>query len=354
VTTLSPFNIIVPRIDRTGPGNVAVDVGRAAIAAGHSVRLLSLSGAILRDDLEGFAEIRRWRLSDLWRLRGVVHTHGLRPDVVGALTALLGGRTVITTLHNYFLIDLSFDHAAWTVRASWWIWRWAIGRLDHRICISRSMRRYYQRQLPGMSFDVCYNFREAPPTPPPPLRGDLAQWMARQREAGRIVMTYAGVLNARKNVMGLLEALSRHDELALVICGDGPLREALAVFASTRGMAERVIMMGHIARPDGVLAESDMLVLPSLAEGLPLVVLEAIRVGKPCLMSNIAVHRELAKLAIGSTFDRHRFSDFGAQAVRLAAQDSPERTRRLQALWADRFSPAIGFERYRQLLAAAA
>jgi glycosyltransferase involved in cell wall biosynthesis len=353
MTTLPPFNIIVPRIDRTGPCNVAVDVGHAAIAAGYTVTLLSLSPVAGRDDLDGFAEVRRWRLSDLWRLRGVVHTHCLRPDLVGALTSMLGRSTLITTLHNYFLIDLGFDHRRWIVKSTWWLWRWAISRFDHRVCISRAMHSYYGRLLPTMSFDVCYNFRAAPADVAATLDSTIESWITKQRHAGRIVMTYAGVFTARKNVLGLLQALARHDQLALILCGDGPLRDVLARFADEHGITGRVLMTGHLARPDLVLAKSDMLVLPSFAEGLPLVVLEAIRVGKPCLMSNIAVHRELAQLAIGATFDRHRFSDLAAQAGQLAAQESPERAQRLQALWVDQFSPKAGFERYRQLLSAA-
>ena len=90
-----------------------MDLCRQAAAHGAYVRLLCLAGGIERDDVGGLHEVRRLRWSDPLYLDGIVHTHCLRPDLVGSLFKLRGRCFVVTTLHNYFLIDLSFDHERW-------------------------------------------------------------------------------------------------------------------------------------------------------------------------------------------------------------------------------------------------
>lgn len=352
MTTSRRYTLIVPRVDRTGPCNVAVDLARAAAAAGWSVQLLYLSGTPSRDVGDAAIPVRRVRIADLFSLRGVVHTHCLRPDLLGALLRLNRRCLVLTTLHNYFLFDLAFDHSRWKVRLAWWIWSRAIARLHHRVCISQAMRRYYRRLLPGSTFDLAYNFRTASVGAPPPLSATLKDWVSRQRSRGRIRITYVGSLSPRKNLLPLVRAVAAAPELALVLCGEGPLRPALEAAIAEHDAADRVVLAGQVARPDGVLAQVDMLVLPSLAEGLPLVVIEAASMGVPSLMSNICVHRELAALGLGTTFERHGFGRFREAAHRLAAQSSPAARERLVALWRQRFSPEPGFAAYERLFGA--
>lgn len=350
MTTVRHYTLITPRADRTGPCNVAVDIGRAAAAAGWRVRLLYLSEGPGRDDLQEFAEVRRIRLSDIFTLRGVVHTHCLRPDLLGWLLRWTTPCHVLSTLHNYFLVDLGFDHAAWKVRLSWLLWVRAIRKHHHRICVSSAMQRYYRRLLPELDFDLAYNFRAALPGPMGKPDNTITAWLQQQSDAGRIKMAYVGSLISRKNLLSLLTAMASAPELSLVVCGTGPLGKQLAEMCDELGLGSRVLLAGRVLAPEAVVAQCDMLVLPSFAEGLPLVALEAARVGRPCLLSNIAVHRELAGLGLGSTFDRHRFSDFRSRAIALAQGDSPARQQMLVQLWKSRFSSVIGFSQYEKLL----
>lgn len=350
MTTSRRYTLITPRVDHTGPCNVAVDIGRAAAAAGWQVRLLYLSGTPARDDLSSFAEIRPWHPRDLWNLDGVVHTHCLRPDLVGWLHSWNRQCTVMTTLHNYFLFDLGFDHRQWKVRFAWALWSRALRRFDYRVCISAAMRRYYRRLLPNLNFDLAYNFRTPPPTLAPALESRITDWLQTQRAADRIVLAYVGSLSERKNVLALLHAIASMPEIALVLCGRGPQAELLRAQADQGDLAPRILFTGHVADPSEIVAIADLLVLPSHAEGLPLVVLEAARAGRPALMSNIGVHRELAALGLGITFDRHRFSDFRAKAHALAGGRALPPNRDLIALWQQRFSMGPGFKQYAQLV----
>jgi len=70
-------------------------------------------------------------------------------------------------------------------------------------------------------------------------------------------------------------------DLHWVIAGDGPERGALTAEVGKLDLADRVHLLGHVARPDALLGESDVVVMSSQAEGLGSVVLHALALGKP-------------------------------------------------------------------------
>ncbi len=72
-----------------------------------------------------------------------------------------------------------------------------------------------------------------------------------------------------------------------MLVGDGPERGALESQVATLGLRDRVQFLGY--RPDipGLLAGCDLFVLPSLYEGLPLSILEAMAAGKPVVATAI-------------------------------------------------------------------
>jgi L-malate glycosyltransferase len=348
------YTLIVPRVDRTGPTNVAVDIGSAAAAQGWQVTLLYLSGQPLRDDLGVLHEVRKFRLADVFRTRGVVHSHGLRPDLVAWLFVWNPRCVVASTLHGHFPGHLAFDYSPCKVKLAWWVWSTALTRFNHRICISQTMVRHYRRQFPGLSLDLAYNFRAdgSPDTAAP--RPEVLEWVERQRIARRVVLLFAGSLSARKNVFALVQAVLRLPHVALLICGEGGERTRITGLLQDQDDGGRCQLAGHLDDLRAYLRMADALVLASHAEGLPLVVLEAASEGVPSLMSNVAVHRELARLGFGAIFDRHTFSDLGSQASALASDRSSVADERRFQLWKSAFSPQEGFAQYEQLFSKSA
>ena len=99
------------------------------------------------------------------------------------------------------------------------------------------------------------------------------------------VVLFVGRLAAQKAVDDLLAALDvlQHvrPDLRALIAGDGPLRDRLEEHAAAVGLRASVKFLGHREDVPRLLAACDLLVLPSLYEGLPNVVLEAMRFRKP-------------------------------------------------------------------------
>jgi glycosyltransferase involved in cell wall biosynthesis len=103
------------------------------------------------------------------------------------------------------------------------------------------------------------------------------------------LVLFAGRLAEQKRIDVLLKALDlvQHvqPDVRTLIAGDGPLRERLEETATAYALDGRVRFLGHREDVPRLLAAADMLVLPSSYEGLPNVVLEAMRFRKPVVAS---------------------------------------------------------------------
>ncbi len=110
----------------------------------------------------------------------------------------------------------------------------------------------------------------------------------------RVVFT--GRLHPQKNLDLLVDVwpeVGPTTGATLVLVGDGPERERLAVRAAERGVSERVHFAGAAANPADYLRAADVFVLPSVAEGMSNSLLEAMATGLPCLASDIGGNTDL-------------------------------------------------------------
>ena len=73
----------------------------------------------------------------------------------------------------------------------------------------------------------------------------------------------------------------------VILVGDGPLRKHLEELALHLGVGESVIFAGHQEHPRGFLQAMDLFVLPSLNEGIPLALLEAMSACRPVVASRV-------------------------------------------------------------------
>ncbi|QGW64637.1 glycosyltransferase [Lysobacter soli] len=113
-------------------------------------------------------------------------------------------------------------------------------------------------------------------------------------------------LSSEKNLAMLLRAFapvaSRHPHAVLMIVGDGPERESLETLAGELALNGRVRFLGMRHDMPAIYTLTDHLVLPSLTEGMPLVVLEAMACEVPVIASAVGdIPRLLEHSAHGRT-----------------------------------------------------
>ncbi len=119
--------------------------------------------------------------------------------------------------------------------------------------------------------------------------------------------------------------LQRLPDAELWIAGDGDLREQLQDLVVQRGLGGKVRFWGRIseAKKQELLVHARCLALPSRGEGFGLVYLEAMRLGRPCLVSTMdAGHEVVNPSEAGLAVDPQRREEL-AEAVCRLLSDGP-------------------------------
>ena len=156
----------------------------------------------------------------------------------------------------------------------------------------------------------------------------------------QFVITTVGRLSREKGHCFLLEAaqsiLDEYPDARFLIVGDGPLRSQLEQQAKSLGINTAVIFAGYQVDVAGFLGASDLFVLPSLREGTPNALLEAMALAKPVVVSRMGGVPEIVQ-----------DSETG---LLVSPEDPKSMARAILALMRDRNRAAAMGQRARQFI----
>ena len=114
------------------------------------------------------------------------------------------------------------------------------------------------------------------------------------RYSGGNYILFGGRLAPEKGLHLLIKAYSmlhrrRQAKFRLVICGSGPLERELRELSSSCGIQDRVTFVPWLSNPEFInkVADSAIFVMPSMYEGMPVAMLEAMASGKPIIASDV-------------------------------------------------------------------
>jgi glycosyltransferase involved in cell wall biosynthesis len=171
-----------------------------------------------------------------------------------------------------------------------------LGALDRllldrcRLVIAQSASVMEELRSQGVSARVveCFDGVAIPPEPYQVSEGVKGELLGTSSDA---VIGGVGRLEERKGFRYLIDAmpdlLKTHARVTLAIVGDGPLREGLKRQAASLGLADRVRFLGFRHDLRYVLQATDVVILPSLKEGLPIALLIAMAEGRPVVASSV-------------------------------------------------------------------
>ena len=119
-----------------------------------------------------------------------------------------------------------------------------------------------------------------------------------------VVLLSVGELSRRKNHQLVLSAMAElaREDVYYVICGRGACRNRLLRQAARLGISSHIRMIGFQEDMVGIYQSADAFVFPSLQEGMPVALMEAMAAGLPCIVSDIRGSRELITEQGGSMF----------------------------------------------------
>jgi len=128
-------------------------------------------------------------------------------------------------------------------------------------------------------------------------RESQSAWTGASLRPNRKNIISIGRLSDEKGHRYLLQAFAKYAQLVsmervpaadLHLVGDGVLRKELQSMAANLGIAESVFFHGQVSSPFALLKQCDLLCLPSLYEGMPNALLEAMACKVPILATNTA------------------------------------------------------------------
>lgn len=122
------------------------------------------------------------------------------------------------------------------------------------------------------------------------------------------LLLYVGRLSQEKGIHSLIGAVAQlaasGKDFKLYLVGDGPLRAELQDLAVRHGIGERVHFVGKVDHNEVAywMGSADFLCLPSLREGCPNVILEALGSGRPVLASEVGAIPDFVNADTGILF----------------------------------------------------
>lgn len=266
-----------------------------------------------------------WRLvRELRRFRPeLLQTFLFHANIVGRLAGRLAGVKHIVS---------GIRVAERRTRTHLWLDRATNGIVERNVCVSTAVAEFSHRtaKLPPEKTVVIPNgvdvarFEAAEPA-------DLAQF---GMPLGSRALIAVGRLDPQKGLQYLIEAMSgvvlQVPDLHLLLVGEGPQRHQLETWIRERRLSDRVHIAGWRSDVPNLLRAAWCLVLPSLWEGMPNVVLEAMAAGLPVIATQVEGTNELVQegqtgLLVGSR------SASALESAIIALANDPDRAERLGA-----------------------
>ncbi|MCC7264392.1 MAG: glycosyltransferase [Candidatus Latescibacteria bacterium] len=293
VEVLAPHQHGLPRREELA----GVPIRRFSYMVPSSWQRVAYGGGIptnLRNSWVARLEVPFFLAGFWWRARGssrgaaLIHCHWTICGLVGYLAVRRRCPVVLSVRGS----DINLLAGGWMGRLNRWIYR----RMDMVIGVSKDIAaRLQEAGVPSAKVRVVYNGVDPRFCP-----GDQAP--AREGVGlppERFVVLFVGMLVPVKGLEVLLQALARLDEpqVCCAIVGGGPQEAGLRELAARLGLLPRVVFAGPRSTDEVPrwMQAADLLVLPSLSEGRPNVVLEAQACGLPVVATRVGGTPELVE-----------------------------------------------------------
>jgi glycosyltransferase involved in cell wall biosynthesis len=276
------------------PGVGEKPLERAARERGLPLQTLRMKAGI---NLPAALRVMKFAKSEGFQ---VLHSHGYKFNILlGLLPRSMRAGVFVTTLHGYVSAGRASRLRLYRV-----LEHYLLRRLDGAVFVSDALTRHPLLRGIGVrrsatihnGVNVQEIVRLSRDTSLPAL-----QDIVPDRDHA-VVIGALGRLSAEKGFELLLEVFARlvqrHAGLRLVILGEGGLRPALEQRIAELGLVDKVKLPGFVSPVHRIVRELDGIVMPSLAEGLPMTLLEACALQKRIVATRVGGIPELMESCV--------------------------------------------------------
>ena len=323
------FEPVVCCIHQAGP------IGEEIRSTGTPFRVLGLEPGLRRP-----ADVLRIRdyLRDVQP--AIVHTFLLTASLYGRLAAMLARVPIVIGTEVNVYERKRPSHALAE--------RVLMHGTDAVVASAASVREFYVKQVHAdpARVEVVYNAVDWSQLETTVPRHDFRAAAGVPRDAH--VITIIARLTEQKAHRVLFDALAATPALAgahLIVVGDGDLRDELVARVGALGLSGRVHFLGARRDLGNILAATDVFVMPSLWEGLPLSMVLAMGAGLPIVATRVAGIPEVVRDGETGLLVPPGQSEPLGRALAVLAQSPQERERLGRAARAS-VLPRFGADRY--------
>lgn len=271
-----------------GADRGVLDLSAALQAAGEEVRIMTNAGPFARAAAEKnipVIEISGSKFAVFKTVKKIrQETESFKPEI-------------FHSHHRYttFLLDLFFKGKGvpilHTQRIQTWSKRFLFREGDFVAAVSESLRKHMVDyfEVPEDRTRAVVNAVSLKKPDPETLRSLCEKF---PRQAGQLFALCSGRFHEQKGHVYLIGAVEQlapdlRKRLKIFLAGDGPLEAELKRKVREKKLEENFVFCGYVKEISAYLEFCDFLVLPSLWEGLPRVILEGFFMGKPAIATDI-------------------------------------------------------------------
>jgi len=239
----------------------------------------------------------------------IVHTFLFTSNTWGRLAAILTGVPVIIASER------SMD--IWKKKFHFFIDTVLGFFTDAIICNSIVVKEFYEKKLGPVSRKLTV------------IRNGI-EWQQFNIENQahpkneKIIFT-ASRLAPEKGIEYLIQAIkilsARMNNMKLLVAGEGPLKTRLEYLVEQQGIKEIVTFLGYQENVSKYISQADVVVLPSLWEGLPNILLEAMAMKKPVVATAVGGTKEIVRDGENGFLVRPKDAKALAEAIQKILQD---------------------------------
>ena len=264
----------------------------------------------------------------------ILHTHGYRADIIGLIAARYCGVRLVSTVHGWTPVSGK-------LRLYEALDLWALKHFDNVIAVARPLAETLVRSW-GTDDKVtlllnAVSFKGTVATSDESMQIRAAMRRECDLCPNDYVAGVIGRLSSEKGVNYFLESFPllsvRFPQLKAIVVGNGTERHVLEAQAKKLGVLGNVKFLGYREDISDIFRALDVLVLPSLTEGVPIVVLEAFVHRVPVIASGVGGLPEIIDHGINGLLVPPGEPERIAQALEMLLTDIPHGERLAQTAY---------------------
>ena len=243
------------------------------------------------------------------------------------------GNLFVNYRHDYGLVGLAIA----------FVHLFALRRIDKVIAMNAVMAEQIYK-LTGRNPCVISNFIDEP---------TFKNLECSRSNFGQYRFIFLGSLTSRKQPVMIVRALKEIRDLgidaSLNYLGSGPEQTKIEKLVNELGLHNYIKIFGFIERPESLIVQSDVLVLPSLSEGISRAAMEALYLGVPCVLRDVDGNNELIKDGENGATFRNKAELVGAM---LKAAEISRKTEYRECFLPPNFRQNFATEQYVKVIGA--